>query len=169
MTLCRLLVETNFVSAHITHGAEFRRLEGSRIGRICLGDIAGTVDFIIHDDHDAFAFSFRSRSNAHGFEKVHRTVCGNGCGRTHSADQNHRLVALGDEVQEVSCFFQCVCSVCNDDGINFRISQQFINALGQFQQGLGVHVVGRDLDNLFTGNIGIVFHCGDGFDQSLNA
>ena len=169
VTLCRLLVETNFVSAHITHGAEFRRLEGSRIGRICLGDIAGTVDFIIHDDHDAFTFCFRRRSNANSFKKVHRTVGRNGCGRAHSADQNHRLVALSNKVQEVSGFFQCIGTVGNHHSVNLRISQQFVNALGKFQQGLGIHIVGRDLDDLFTGNIGIVFHCGNRFDQSLNA
>ena len=133
------------------------------------GDIAGTVDFIIHDDHDAFTFCFRRRSNANSFKKVHRTVGRNGCGRAHSADQNHRLVALSNKVQEVSGFFQCIGTVGNHHSVNLRISQQFVNALGKFQQGLGIHIVGRDLDDLFTGNIGIVFHCGNRFDQSLNA
>ena len=169
MTFCGLLVETNLISAHIAHSAEFRRLEGSRVGRIGLGNVASAVDFIIHDDHHAFALGFRRRSNTNGFEQVHRAVCGNGCCRTHSADQNHRLVALSDEVQEVSGFFPCVGTVCNHNGVNLRIGQQFVNALGQFQQGLCVHVVGRDLDDLFSGNIGIVFHCRNGFDQSLNA
>ena len=76
---------------------------------------------------------------------------------------------MDSEVEEISGLLHRVGTVSDDDTVVAFVVEQFIDALGEFEPHIVVHVLRPDVDELLAADIRHVEHLRHGLYQSLHA
>ena len=152
----------------ISHLAEVGSLESSHVSGVHLGDILGVEQQIVHAHHHATAHRLRTGSSDDTGIDVARAI-GTDCRRrAHGANEDDGLVAVDSEVEEVSGLLHRVGTVSDDDAVVAFVVEQFIDALGEFEPHIVVHVLRPDVDELLSADICHIKHLWHGLYQRLH-
>ena len=149
--------------------AAHRREERLHGGRARLGQRGGAVNPVVDDDQDAAPGRVLVRRHRHRVVEVERAVRRQRRGRAHRGGQHDRLPRLDDEVQEVGRLLDRVGAVRDDDAGDVGHRDQLVDAAGELEPHLVVHVLRADVRDLLAAQVGELLRLRDGRQQLLHA
>ena len=118
-----------------------------------LGHRARIVDIVVGDHQHAAPFRPRIGRHADRVVDVQRAIGAERRGRSHRTSEDHRLVALDDEVEEVRGFLHRIGAVRDRDAVDVRCRQQAIDFGRQRHPQLVVHVLTADRRHLHAADV----------------
>ena len=101
---------------------------------MALGDRARAVDVVVGDDEHAASLRPRIRRDADRVVDVQRPVGADRRRRPHRADEDDRLVALHDEIEEVRRFLHRVGAVRDRDAVDIGLREQPLTSAASLSQ-----------------------------------
>ena len=124
---------------------------------------------VVHHNEHAAAHGFLARGDSDGVEEVERTVGGECRCRPHGGGQHDGLSRLDHEIEKVGRFFDGVRAVGDHDARHIGHGDERVDAIGQLEPHLVVHVLRPDVGNLLAAHVGELLGLGNGSDQLIDA
>ena len=115
------------------------------------------------------AFGSGVAEGCHTVVEVGRSVGADGRRGTHGAHEDDGLVAVYGQRKEVGGLLHGVGAVGDEHAVVAFGIEKLVDALGQFEPNLVVHVLRTDVDELLTAHFCQLFHLRYGVDEGLNA
>ena len=104
----------------------------------------------------------------HRVVEIHGAVRTDGGRGSHGAHEHDGLVAFHDQVEKVAGLLGRVRAVRDHDAVGVLGGEHFIEAVGELEPHLVVHVLAADVDDLLAGDVGDVLHLWYGVDEILD-
>ena len=146
-----------------------RRHERLHCGGAGLRERRRAMNPVVDDDEHAASGRVLVRRNGDGVVEVQRAVGRERGGRTHRRRHHDGLSGLDHEVQEIRRFLDRVGAMRDDHAGDVRHGDQLVDAAGQLQPHLVVHVLGADVRDLLAAQIGELLGLRNRGQQLFNA
>src|SRR5205814_1644835 len=103
--------------------------------------------------------------DAHGIEKIERTIAADAGPRAHRTDHDYRLVRFDRELEEIRRFFERGGAVRHHRTGDVRRGERGVDRFGQLEQNLRINSAATDVRDIFVVDLGDGFELGEIVDE----